>query len=540
MSKPIYIFGHQNPDTDSICSAIAYANLKKLLGYDNYVAGRLGEITDETKYVLDYFNVEPPELIKNLKPQVSDLNLECCVVARETDSVKKVLQSIVTEVGRSIPVVDKNERLIGITSISDIVPNYIGLSGKSMLKDANTPFQNIIEEINAHTIIGEYEADSILGDIHLYCELNKEEQISKEDIVVLDYHNEYKYLYTTGAGCIILCNYDDDKEIIKSDTFDGIILATNHSVYEIIKMITRSVPVASMVKKDQLEYFTTYETIDDVKNNMITSKHSVFPVVDEWGYIQGMISKGNLMDLDRKKVILVDHNENSQSVPGIEETEILEVIDHHRVANVQTITPLYFRTEPLGCTCTIIAKMYEENNIKINKQMAGIMLSAILSDTLIFKSPTCTEEDKAIARRLAKIADVDIMKYGMNMIISGSSLGDETPESIIKTDMKKFTFGNYKVMISQINTGDFEGFYAMFDDIKHTMEQMCEEEEFDLAVLLITNIIIGGTELLVIGKERWIAENAFKMEKEDVSIFLPGVFSRKKQVVPQLMKAAHL
>ncbi len=230
----------------------------------------------------------------------------------------------------------------------------------------------------------------------------------------------------------------------------------------------------------------------------------------------------------------------SQSITGIDEAEIIEVIDHHRVANVQTIYPLYFRTEPLGCTCTIIAKMYEENQIPINRQMAGIMLSAIISDTLLFKSPTCTSEDKRVGKMLADIAGVNIKKYGMNLITAGSSLDEETPENIILGDMKKFMFGKYKIMISQINTGDFAGFYKMFKDICKRMEEMCEEQNIDLAVLMITDIVVGGTELLAVGKGRWMAENAFKMGKDDTSIFLPGVFSRKKQIVPSLMNAAKL
>lgn len=535
----IYIFGHQNPDTDSICSALAYENLKKQLGHANYIAARLGDINKETMYALNYFNVKAPRLLKNLKPQVSDLNLSKSVVAYETDTVKKALEKIISKIGRSIPVVDGNERLIGIVSISDIVPIYLGMTSKSVLKDSNTPFNNVINELEAHILMGKYAHDTIKGDVYLSSDLTMDVELKRDDIIITDTHEKILENYQTNNCCIILGNYNNEQQDINIE-YEGVILTTHHSVYEIVKLISYSVPITTMVKKDLLEYFVTYETIDDVKDNMLTSKHRRFPVVDELGYIKGMISRSNLIDINRKKAILVDHNEKNQSISGIDETEIVEVIDHHRVANVQTISPLYFRTEPLGCTCTIIAKMYEENNITVSREMAGIMLSAIISDTLLFRSPTSTKEDERIGNKLAKIAGVKLEKYGMKLITAGSSLGEETPENIISKDMKKFMFGNYKIMISQINTGDFAGFYTIFNDISDAMENICEKEQIDLAVLMITDIVVGGTELLAVGKAKWIAENAFKMDKNDKSLFLPNVFSRKKQIVPMLMNAAKL
>lgn len=534
----IYIFGHQNPDTDSICSALAYKNLKEQLGYDNYIATRLGNVSKETMFALNYFNIEPPKLLKNLKPQVSDLNLSKTVVAYETDTVKKALEKIISKIGRSIPVVDSKKRLIGIVSISDIVPTLLGMIDKSVLKDTNTPFENIINELKAQVITGEYGYDTIKGNIYLSTDLTQDIKLKREDIIIADNNEKILENYETNNCCIILGNCKDDSYC--NDEYDGVILSTHYSVYEIIKLVSYCVPITSMVKKDSLEYFVTYETIDDVKENMLTSKHRRFPVVDELGYIKGMISRSNLVEINRKKAILVDHNEKNQSIVGIEETEIVEVIDHHRVANVQTIAPLYFRTEPLGCTCTIIAKMYEENNIPINREMAGIMVSAIISDTLLFRSPTSTNEDKRVANKLADIAEIELDNYGMQLITAGSSLQEETPISIINKDMKKFTFGSYKIMISQVNTGDFQGFYTLFQDILSTMEDICEKDNIDLAVLMITDIVVGGTELLSVGKARWIAESAFKLNKSDVSIFLSNVFSRKKQIVPMLMNAAKL
>lgn len=537
MSK-VYIFGHQNPDTDSICSALAYANLKRHIGVDEYIPVRLGPVSKETTYALEYFGVEPPAFLKDLKPQVSDLNMPYSVFAYETDTVKTVLEKIINKIGRSIPVVDKNERLIGIVSISDIVPPFLEMHSRTLLKDAKTPYLNILNELGGRVLSGYCNEAIITGNVYVSSDLVGDHALEEEDIIIGDYYEQIPVKYNTNGCALILTNVREDEQLDLN--YEGIIIATPLSLYEVVRLISYSIPIISMVKKESLEYFVTYETIDDVKENMLTSRHRRFPVVDELGYIQGMISRSNLVNINRKKAILVDHNEKSQSIAGIDEAEITEVIDHHRVANVQTIAPLYFRTEPLGCTCTIVAKMYEENNVAISKQMAGIMLSAIISDTLLFKSPTCTAEDKRIGKVLAEIAGVRIDKYGMKLITAGSSLDEETPDKIITGDMKKFMFGKHKIMISQINTGDFAGFYKLFRDILGRMEEICESENIDLAVLLITDIVVGGTELLAVGKARWIAESAFKMGKDDASIFLPGVFSRKKQIVPALMTAAQL
>lgn len=535
-----YIFGHKNPDTDSICSTISYYNLKKQLGYSNYVPARLGEINKETRFALDYFGIEEPILLNNLNPQVSDLNFPKTVVAYETDTVKKTLEKIISRTGRSIPVVDNNEKLIGIVSISDIVPPFLDMTSKTVLKEFNTPFINIQKELDAKVLFGKYPDNTITGNVYLYSDLTVDINLEPSDIIIADKDTDIIQKYKIKDCCLILGNCDNQEDSKIDSSFQGVVLTTHFSVYEIVKSISYSVPIKTMVEKEALEYFVTYETIDDVKNNMLTSKHMRFPVVDELGYIKGMISRSNLIDISRKKAVLMDHNEKNQSIEGIENTEITEVIDHHRVANIQTIAPLYFRIEPLGSTCTIVAKMYEENGISINKQIAGVMLSGIISDTLLFKSPTCTEEDKRIAYKLSSIIGIDIEKYGMKLITAGSSLSEETPENIVKTDMKKFMFGKYRVMISQINTGDFAGFYAIFNNILDEMNRKCEAENIDLAVLMITDIVVGGTEILPVGRERWIAENAFKMNKDDISIFLHDVFSRKKQIVPMLMNAAKL
>ncbi len=538
MKKYTYIFGHRNPDTDSICASLAYENLKKNIGEVHVKAARLGEINKETQFALDYFYAKPPALIKSLKPQVADLNLTNTVVIHENDCVNKALELIVYQIGRSLPVVDNENRLIGIVSISDIAPIYLGKKGGLLLKENQTPYKNIVDVISGKVINGNDLERHVSGNLYLVSELAHHE-VHKEDIVIMDVEELSTLHSIKEAGCIILCH---KKELPLNDfeDYDGLIITTQLSLFEVIQVIHQSIPVSAVANKKNLEYFVANEYLNDVKEDMLSSKRRRFPVVDENGVILGMISRSNFIDINRKKAILVDHNEVNQSIKGIEEADIVEIIDHHRVANIQTASPLYFRTEPIGCTCTIIAKMYEENHIEITQQMAGLMLSAIISDTLLFKSPTCTEQDRKIGTQLADIAGVDLMTYGMDMITAGTLLEDETPESMLTRDLKHFTLGEYKVLISQINTGDFDGFYKIYDEVLKAMYKMCEDNEADLFVLMVTNILVDGSEIIPIGRARWIAENAFNLSKSDGSIFLHNVFSRKKQIVPKLMNYAGL
>ena len=541
MKEKIYVFGHKNPDTDSICSAIAYANLKRQLDHDNdYEAVALGLPNKETQFVLDNVGIQAPRVIDHLKSQVSDLNLGRGSIVYENSSIMETLDKVIHQVGRAMPVVDENNHFIGVVSISDLLPMYMYKDGQDFLCESKTPFANFLEALPVELVNGKKAEGLIKGRLILVDDLLPGEVLTENDIVfgsAGSYEKGHLAEYT--PGYLVLGNMTNNTlNIREGDTTT--IYATEKSVYSLIRIIHKTVPIQSVVRKSNLEYFTTYETLDDVRKNMATSKYRRFPVVDENGYIMGMISRSNLLDANRKKAILVDHNEKGQSIEGIEDVSILEVIDHHRVADIQTMGPLYFRVEPVGCTCTIVAKMYEENNVPINKEMAQILLSAILSDTLIFKSPTCTETDRLMGRKLAEITGLDPQMYGMSMIYAGSDLENATPYSILTTDMKRFMFGNRKVIITQTNTSDFDGFFSMYQDIMEEMDKLIVSEEANLFVLLVTDVIVGGTEMIASGDDKWIAEQAFKMDTSENSVFLPGVFSRKKQVVPKLMQAASL
>ncbi len=538
LDRPIYVFGHLNPDTDSTCSAIGYSYLKNQIDPNNhYLPAVLGKVNDETSYVLQYFGIEEPKRLSNLKPQVSDIGIKEVACVHEMDPVKSVLEAISQQVGRSVPVVDDNGRLIGVVSLPDIVPMLLG----SYQQKIKVPLKNLVRTLELTALLGDIDEKSTCDGIYMFNDLTFENEVSEHDVLICNQIEFLAgYVLTLGAGYIIVTDVKNGETLSFNNQHKGVIFSSRKSTYELIQCINHALPVASIVRKDQLEYFTTYETLDDVKRNMMTSEHQRFPVVDEWGYIKGMISKGSLVDVEQKRAILVDHNERGQSIEGIDSITIVEIIDHHRVADVQTIAPLYFRVEPVGSTCTIVAKIYEENAVEIPKQMAGILLSGILSDTLIFKSPTCTEEDRKKALKLALIADVSINQYGLKMLTKGEKIQEKKPEDILSSDMKKFAFGDYKVVISQITIGDFQGFFKIFNEMILTMEEKARRDSMDLVVLMVTNIVVGGTELIAVGEAKWIADKAFGMERDDKSIFLNETFSRKKQVVPKLMKAAQL
>ncbi len=542
MNQKIHVFGHRNPDADSICSAIAYADFKNKMGFDNVFPGRLGPVNKETQFILDQFEVAAPDLIKDVSPQVSDLILNHFSTVSESDSLSEAMDRILNNPGRSVPVVDGQKKLIGILSLPDIIPAFTDSFSKTVLKDNRTPFKNIIELLDAR-VLGHLESPIVTGSVYTITEIKEGQYLNSDDILVTVETEEYiKRALATEAGIIIIANALAD-QVIPLD--DEIFTASKKSClivslgpFEVIRRLSQGIPIRNFYQHKHLEYFMTYETIDDVKKNMLSSNHERFPVVNEEGEVVSIISRSHLVDFNRKKVILVDHNERSQSILGIEEAEIVEIIDHHRIADVQTSSPLYLRIEPVGCTSTIITKMYREQEIPIPKKIAGLMLSAIISDTLLFNSPTCTQEDQEMASYLASLINIDIKHYGKKMLIAGSNLDTMTPTEIIQTDLKIFTMGKYKIAVSQINTGDFRGIYKKLDAVLNEMNQFCDQQALSLSVLMVTDIVLGGTELIIAGKEKNLARLAFDFQSSEFSKFLNGVFSRKKQIVPPLMNAA--
>ena len=540
MDKKIYVFGHKNPDSDSICASISYAHLKRALGNDNVEAVRLGKVSKETQFALDYFGVQAPREIKNIKPQVSDLNFYPIPSVYVVDSVKKAWD-VMTENGRQmIPVLYHDHKLAGVISISDIAKTYIGLTDGSVLKNNKTPFINIPSVLEGKVISGSYAHAYVCGDVHTTASLSDDAKLTSDDIIITGANaDRIEKALHCGAGCVIITDQDMHNLSIKIPEHSNVaVVCTPFSFFKTIKMISQSISVKNILKKDNITFFEADDYLDEVKQTMLNTSYRHFPIMDHDGLVKGLISKRHLLDIQKKKVILVDHNERAQSADGIEQAEILEIIDHHRIANIDTGNPVFLRAEPVGCTNTIIAKMFEEKNIMPPREIAGLMLSAILSDTLIFKSPTCTPDDIKMAERLAEIAEVDLYAYGAEMLAAGTSLEGTTPAELLNIDRKPFAIGKYNISVAQINTGDFQSVFNIKDDILAEMNRLEETENLDLCLLMVTDIVVGGTELIVTGKERHLAESLFGLDPTDDSIFLKDVFSRKKQIVPKLMSLA--
>jgi manganese-dependent inorganic pyrophosphatase len=541
MEDTIYIVGHRNPDTDSICSAIAYAELKKKLG-NNAVAARLGEINKETEFILDYFNTTVPEYLQTVKTQVSDLNIDKVIPVSPDVSVKTAWTIMKKNNVKTLPIADDNERLIGIATLSDITTKYMDTLENNIIAASKTPLRNILETLNAKIIHGKQENFKTSGNV-LVAAMSPDQMkpyIDKGDIVILGNRSDTQVkALELGANCLIITGgYDIESDTLSyASSCDCIIMSTPYDTFTTARLINQSIPVKHIMTTEDLISFDIEDFIDEIKDKMLQTRYRSYPVVDDHNRIKGFISRYHLISQKRKKIILMDHNEKVQSVNGIDEADVLEIIDHHRIADVQTGRPIFFRNEPVGSTSTIVANMYFENGIRPHKNIAGILCAAILSDTLKFKSPTCTYVDIMNAERLAEIADIAIEEFALEMFKAGSSLQDRTPEEIFYQDFKEFTLGRYKIGIGQVSTAGTENIKEIKDSMLDYMNSVYKNKNYNLVMMMLTDIIKEGSEILFAGEAKDLINKAFNVEPGENSVYLQGVVSRKKQIIPPLSAA---
>jgi len=533
MHEHIHIFGHKNPDTDSVCSAIAYAHLKRELGELGAKAYRLGEINKETDFVLKHFGIKKPPILHDVRLKLRDLNLYQPDTLTEHEPVKKAWDLLSYSDGsRIVPIVSDNKEVKGILAMGDVTGIFMEVSDEDVVKRHEILYRNLVDILGGVQIGGEYKYDKLDGSLYVGTSFDDTTIITDKDVVItgkLD--TAWRLAYEYNFGCIILTNGIKPKGLTDAECA---VVCVDYSMFKAVSLVSQAISVGSIMNTGNVITFSENNYLDDVSDVMRISKHRNFPVVDKSGALYGIVSRRHLMADGGKKVILVDHNERSQSVEGLEQAEIVEIIDHHRVADIQTESPLYIRSEPVGCTATIINKMYRENGVAVPREIAGIMLSAILSDTLMFSSPTCTAEDKKTAEYLANLADIDIMDYGRAMFKAGTNMDKTSPDQILAIDRKRFTFGKTTAYISQINTLDFAGIASRVDQIFKKMQAYYDKNPCDLVMLMITDIVAGGSEILAVGRGKDLLDTAFGMKIDEDHIFLPGVVSRKKQVVPIL------
>ena len=538
MKDIVFVSGHKNPDSDSICSAIAYADYLFRIGRYNAVPVRLGEINKETEYILKRFHTEIPVLLKTVKQTVEDLEYDKVTVFSKELTLKTAWSLMKQQNLKSAPVLDDHSQLLGLLSTSNIIEGYMDQWDSLILKEANTPIENVIDTLDASILYLDKQLKTIKGEIHIAAMTGEEasKRVHENDVVIVggDRDEAIERLMNKKISLVILTgSLTISKELLQQCIDAHIsVISTPFNTFMTSQQIIQAVPVEYVMQKGGLTTFSTDDTVDYVKEVMSETRYRSYPVIDFMGRVVGSISRYQVLNGMKKKVIQVDHNERSQAIDGIEEAEILEIVDHHRVADIQTIGPVLFRAEPVGCTATIVAKCYKEAGIDIPQDMAGLMLGAIISDTLLFKSPTCTPTDTKMAKELAKIAGVDIQEFGMSMFKAGTSLVGKTVEEIFNQDYKKFTFGDLSAGVAQVNTMDIEGFAPYKKDMLDYMDQVAKDNHMEFTMLLLTDVINATSEVLVAGPRKDYVETAFHVELVDQQASLPGVISRKKQVVP--------
>ncbi len=538
MEDIIYVFGHKNPDSDSICSAICYAELKNLLGLKNAQAFRLGELTKETKFILNYFDFPEPELLKDVMPQIKDLRFYRPLPISKEEPIKRVWEQLkIADGSKVVSIVDNEGYLEGLITAGDITEIYME-SDVDVLNTYKIYFKNLLEVIQGTIIRGGYTSRAIEGGIYLSTTVPKDKSLTYKDVVIVNTLRDFTYFAnTTECGVIIIT--DNQEPEIPENNYKCIVKVP-YGYIKTISTLYQSVTVGSVMKKENIDLFVDDNYVSDAQDIMKTSAHRNFPVLDIQGKFIGIISRRHLLDVRRKKCILIDHNERGQSVSGLKDAQIIEIIDHHRVADVQTTDPLYIRSEPVGCTATIIYKAYCENKIFPRKEIAGLLLSAIISDTLNFSSPTCTQEDIITAKKLALIANIEIERYALEMLSAGAQTNDAPAEDLINMDRKEFAFGKYKVSITQMNVLSLTSISHRESEFVEAMEKLCEDKDYDLGLFMITDISLNGSKIIACGRKRDLVKKAFKMSESENVKFLPGVVSRKKQIVPKLISASQM
>ena len=539
-TKPIYIIGHRNPDTDSICSAIGYAHLKQALG-ENVVAARAGKVNAETKYALEYFHMQQPLLLSDLYPRVKDVLLDCKIVVKQHDTLRQLGEIMRDHDLRSVPVTDSKGILVGIVTVSDLAKRYFQELGMANLSDMRVRYRDIIAAIDAKVLVDGIESDFIQGDVRIAAGSLKtiKAGIKENDIVLIGDRHDETIIDCVEQGISVLIITGNGR--VSADVIEAaearhmFVLSTPYDTYTTARLINQCVPVRRIMHENPV-CFKPMDLLSDIKGTMEETHYRNYPVIEN-GRLVGLVSRDELTMPERDRVILVDHNERGQAVEGIEEAKIVEVIDHHRLGGIQTSEPIFTHAEPVGCTASIVAYMLWQQDVDIPAPVAGLLLSAILSDTVLFKSPTCTPYDKKTAERLAEIAGVDLKEYGMAMLKAGSGIGDMTPMEIAKNDSKEFQMGDYHLLISQISVMDTKEVLGLEPQLIEAMTTICEKEGFDMSLVMVTDILEEATYLLYAGSPKTLIGEAFKKDASGTHVYLPGVMSRKKQIVPPLSEA---
>lgn len=544
--EKIFVIGHKNPDTDSICSAIAYADIKNRTSQKvKYVPKRAGQINEETEYVLNRFGMQPPGYLSNIGTQVKDMDIRVSPDADKSISLKNAWDLMMEKSIVSLPIKDKEGQLEGLITIGDIAKTYMDTTDSYLLSRAKTQYKRIAETIAGTVIEGNEHGYFTKGKV-LVGTANPEmlkAYIEEDDLIIMgDREEDHLQAIAQNVSCIIVgMGIEVSEKVIKlAHEKEIAIIMSPYDTFTIARLINQSIPVRYIMKTDNLVTFSTEDFTDDIQNEMIKHRHRAFPVINKKGKCIGTISRRNFLDMHKKKVALVDHNEKDQAVDNIDKAEIVEIIDHHKLGSLETMAPISFRNQPVGCTATILYEMYGEQKLEISPNIAGLLCAAIISDTLMFRSPTCTLSDKMAAGALALIAGINIEQFAREMFKAGSNLKDKSPEEIFYQDYKKFIAeDDINFGVGQISSMDSDELVKIKERLVPFMVSECGRHGVTRVFFMLTNIIEESTELLYYGEgSEEMASIAFHMEPKDGVFDLKGVVSRKKQLIPALMEAA--
>lgn len=539
----IHVIGHSNPDTDSVCSAIAYAHLKNEIAEEQYIPKRAGQINSETQFVLRHFHTPTPDYMGDVRTQVMDIDVQRVQGVSAEISLKKAWEIMKTDSLQTLPIIEDDRTLLGLITIEDIAKSYMDVYDSKVIATAHTPYHNIVETLDGEMLNGVME-EQIMSGKCLIAAANPdlmESYIEKDDIVILGNRYESQLCaIEMGAKCIIVCDGSKVSFTISklAESKGCYIIKTPYDTFTASRLINQSIPIWFFMKSEGLITFGLGEYLDDIRDTMAKKRYRDFPILDWNGRYYGMISRRSLLGARRKKLILVDHNEMAQAVDGIEEAELLEIIDHHRIGSIETMGPVFFRNQPLGCTATIIYQMYREREVELPKDIAGLLCSAILSDTLIYRSPTCTETDRQAAEELAEIAGIDTHTYATEMFAAGSNLLSKSPEEIFYQDFKKFVVGEIVFGVGQITSMSQNELESIKDKLVPYMEKVMSDHDVSMMFFMLTDIMQAQTELLYHGNGALeLAVKAFHLPSDTEQIMLQNTVSRKKQIIPAMMIA---
>ena len=530
---PIYVTGHRNPDTDSIVAAMAYAALRNAVGDREYEAACLGHVSDETQIVLDRFGFQPPKRIYNMFTQVKDLEFDTPPLLGAAVTVGTAWNILLEEKNiAAVPVANEDGTLYGMLSRENVASYNMSQVSSGYLEAV--PLFNVLSVLDGRVLNDAGDSTDLIGGEVTVALPQSQQNLLFHDpnsiVICGDQPDMIRRALEMNVNCLVLCQAELSEELQDFPT-KTCIIATPYDAYRTVRLIFQSSPIGRICRTEDLVCFHLDDRVDEVRERVLQFRDPCYPILDGEEKVVGVLTRYHLLRPRRKRVVLVDHNEIAQSVPGLEEADILEIIDHHRLADIQTNNPIYVRNEPVGSTNTIIASMFQDRGLMPSANMAGMMAAAIISDTVMFKSPTCTERDRRTAERMARIANVSLEELGK--AIFSASAGNRSAEDLLLSDYKEFHIAGHDLAVAQITCVDSPKMLNRKDEFLELMERIAKEKGFSMVILMLTDVLLEGTQLIYLGNDETI-EQAFNVQPRDNTIFLPGIMSRKKQVIPML------